>query len=57
VRSRLRAFVVERGRVFPQDFELHYEGSTGVCEDGALEFTLSEYSEEQPLVTRPVRSH
>jgi hypothetical protein len=39
-------FVVEQGKVFPTDFELHHEGSTVVCEDGALAFTLSEYCEE-----------
>jgi hypothetical protein len=47
-------FVVEQGKVFPTDFELHCEGSTLVCEDGALAFTLSEYSgEEQPVATAP----
>jgi hypothetical protein len=40
-------FLVERGTVFPKDFEFHYESSTAVSEDGALVFTLSEYSEEE----------
>jgi hypothetical protein len=39
-------FLVEQGKVFPRDFEFHYEGSTCVCEDGALVYTLSEYPEE-----------
>jgi hypothetical protein len=39
-------FLVESGTVFPNDFEFHYESSTGVSEDGALVYTLSEYSEE-----------
>ena len=39
-------FLVERGTVFPQDFEFHYESTTSVSEDGALVYTLTEYSEE-----------
>jgi len=39
-------FLVERGTVFPKDFEFHYESNTGVSEDGALVYTLIEYSEE-----------
>ena len=41
---------VEREKVFPKDLELHHEGITEVCEDGALLYTLTEYSEEE--VTR-----
>ena len=40
-------FLVERGTVFPEDFAFHYESSTGVSEDGALVYTLMEYSEEE----------
>jgi hypothetical protein len=41
-------FLVERGTVFPKDFEFQYESSTGVSEDGALVYTLTEYLDEQP---------
>jgi hypothetical protein len=44
-------FLVERGTVFPKDFEFHYESSTGVSEDGALVYTLTEYSEEPAATT------
>ena len=40
-------FLAEREKVFPRDFEFHYESVTGVCEEGALVFTLTECSEEQ----------
>ena len=39
-------FLVEDGTVFPKDFAFHYESSTGVSEDGALVYTLTEYDEE-----------
>ena len=39
----------EREKVLSKDFEFHYEGVTGVCEDGALLYTLTEYSEEEPV--------
>ncbi len=42
-------FLVEREKVFPKDFEFHYEGVTGVCEEGALVYTLTEASEEEPV--------
>jgi hypothetical protein len=48
-------FLVERGRVFPTDFELHYESTTSVSEDGALYYTLEEYSEEDSPDARPSR--
>ena len=38
-------FTVERGVVFPRDFEFHYESSTGVSEDGALVYTLMDSDE------------
>lgn len=41
-----QTFLVERGTVFPEDFVFHYESTTGVSEDGALVFTLTEYAEE-----------
>lgn len=41
-------FLVERGTVFPKDFEFHYESTTGVSEDGALVYTLTECLDEQP---------
>ena len=41
-------FLVERGTVFPKDFEFHYERSTGVSEDGTLVYTLTESLDEQP---------
>jgi hypothetical protein len=40
-------FLVERGTVFPTDFQLRYESSTCVTEDGTLVYTLAEYSEEE----------
>ena len=42
-------FLVEREMVFPKDFEFHYEGVTGVCEDGALLYTLTENPEEESV--------
>jgi hypothetical protein len=45
-------FLVERGTVFPKDFAFHYESTTAVSEDGALVFTLTEYSEE-PAAPEP----
>jgi hypothetical protein len=41
-------FLVERGSVFPDDFAFRYEGTTGVSEDGALVFTLTELPEFDP---------
>ena len=41
-------FLVEREKVFPKDSEFHCEGATEVCEDGALLYTLTECSEEEP---------
>jgi len=40
-------FLVERGTVFPEDFEFHCESTTSVSEDGALVYTVTEYSEER----------
>ena len=39
-------FLVERGKVFPRDFEFHDEGNSRVCEDGALVFTVTETPED-----------
>jgi hypothetical protein len=44
-------FLVEGEKVFPKDFEFHYEGVTGVCEDGALLFTLMDSPEDEPVAT------
>ena len=44
-------FLVERGTMFPTDFAFHYESSTGVSEDGALVYTLTEYFEEEVAAT------
>jgi len=41
-------FLVERDTVFPRDFNFHFDSLTGVCEDGALVFTLTESFEEVP---------
>lgn len=41
-------FLVERGTVFPTDFEFHCESITSVSEDGTLVYTLTDYPEEQP---------
>jgi hypothetical protein len=43
-------FLVERGLVFPDDFEFRYESTTGVSEDGTLVYILlAEYDgEEEP---------
>ena len=39
-------FLVERGTVFPTDFQFHYESNTAVTEDGALVYTLTAYSDD-----------
>jgi hypothetical protein len=39
-------FLVERETVFPRDFAFHDESGTAVSEDGALVYTLTEYSED-----------
>jgi len=39
-------FLVESGTVFPTDFEFHDESNARVSEDGALVYSLTEYSEE-----------
>jgi hypothetical protein len=44
-------FLVEREKVFPDDFDLRYESGTGICQEGALLFTLTECAEEQPAAT------
>jgi hypothetical protein len=49
-------FLVEREKVYPKDFEFHYEGTTGVCEDGALLFTVTECPEEEPVAADPIRT-
>lgn len=49
-------FLVERGTVFPDDFEFRYESSTAVSEDGALEYTLTEYTEEPAAPSADVTS-
>ena len=41
-------FLVERGTVFPQDFEFHFDKRTGVSEDGTLVYTLTESLDELP---------
>ena len=33
--------------MFPEDFVFHYESITGVSEDGALVYTVTEFSEEE----------
>ncbi len=51
-------FLVERGTVFPTDFKFRYESLTGIYEDGALVFTLTECSEEAPAESKaPPRGH
>ena len=51
-------FFVEGEEVFPRDFELRHESITEVCEDGALLYTLTECSEEEPIATEaPPRRH
>ncbi|HLK91196.1 MAG TPA: hypothetical protein VKZ18_14960 [Polyangia bacterium] len=40
-------FLAEGEKVFPTDFAFHYESNTGVCEEGALLFTLTDYSDEE----------
>ena len=42
---------VEGEQVFPRDCEFHHESSSEVCEDGALLYTLTECSEEEPVAT------
>ena len=50
-------FLVEGETVFPRDFEFRHESITDTCEDGALLYTLTECSEEEPVATEkpPVR--
>jgi hypothetical protein len=51
-------FLVEGQTVFPRDFQLRHESITDVCEDGALLYTLTEYSEEEPVASEtPSRPH
>ena len=51
-------FLVEGETVFPRDFELHHDSITDVCEDGALLYTLTECSGEEPVATEaPPRRH
>lgn len=42
-------FLVEGATVFPTDFEFRDESTSRVCEDGALVYTLTEYSQEEEL--------
>jgi hypothetical protein len=39
--------LVESGKVFPEDFDFHFESNTAISEDGALLYTLVEYSDEE----------
>lgn len=49
-------FLVEGGTVFPTDFEFRHESSTDISEDGALTYTVTEYSdEEQEAAGEPTR--
>jgi hypothetical protein len=41
-------FLVEGETVFPRDFEFRHESITDISEDGALLYTLTEYSGEEP---------
>ena len=52
-------FLVEGEKVFPRDFEFRHESiTTDVCEDGALLYTLTECSEEEPGATeKPPTRH
>jgi hypothetical protein len=51
-------FLVEGEKVFPTDFEFRHESITDVCEDGALLYTLTECSGEEPVATEtPPRRH
>lgn len=50
-------FLVERGTVFPEDFDFHYESITGVSEDGALVYTVTEVSEERVATAEAVPAH
>ena len=46
-------FLVESGTVFPEDFQFHYESTTSVSEDGALDYRVTEYSEEEAAAAEP----
>jgi hypothetical protein len=51
-------FLVEGETVFPRDFEFRHEGTTEISEDGALLYTLTDYSEEEPVATEtPPKRH
>jgi hypothetical protein len=41
-----QTFLVERGTVFPEDFQFHYESTTGISEDGALVYMVTEFDED-----------
>ena len=41
--------------MFPRDFPFHYESNVGVCEDGALLFTLTDSSEDEPAASEVPR--
>jgi hypothetical protein len=42
---------VEGEEVFPRDCEVRHESISEVCEDGALLYTLTECSGEEPVAT------
>ena len=47
-------FLAEGEKVFPRDFPFHYESNVGLCEDGALLFTLTD-SEDEPVAAEALR--
>jgi len=48
-------FLAEGDRVFPRDFPFHYESNVGLCEDGALLFTLTDSAEDEPVTADVLR--
>ena len=45
-------FLVEGEKVFPRDFEFRHESITDISEDGALVYTVTDFSEEEePVAT------
>jgi uncharacterized protein (TIGR02271 family) len=44
IRCDAETFVVEKGALFPKDYQLRYDHITGTSQDGALIYSLTDYS-------------
>lgn len=52
IRCDAETFVVEKGTLFPKDFELRYDHITDVKADGSITYSLAEYLEREKLTTK-----